>query len=67
MGTWTYKVEGMSCEHCVNAITSEVTAVAGVMAVGVDLAAGTVTVAGDGPDDGAIRAAIDEAGYAVVG
>jgi copper chaperone len=67
MGTWTYKVEGMSCEHCVNAITSEVTAVAGVMAVGVDLAAGTVTVAGDGADDGAIRAAIDEAGYAVVG
>jgi copper chaperone len=67
MGTWIYKVEGMSCEHCVNAITSEVTAVAGVMAVGVDLAAGTVTVAGDGADDGAIRAAIDEAGYAVVG
>jgi copper chaperone CopZ len=33
----------------------------------VDLATGTVTVTSDGADDGAIRAAIDEAGYAVVG
>ena len=67
MSTRTYTVEGMSCQHCVNAITSEVTSVAGVSAVTVDLAAGTVTVAGNGADDGAVRAAIGEAGYAVVG
>jgi copper chaperone CopZ len=67
MSTLTYMVEGMSCEHCVNAITSEVTGVAGVSSVTVDLATGTVTVTGDGADDGAVRAAIDEAGYAVVG
>ncbi len=62
-----YTVEGMSCQHCVNAVTSELTGVAGVTAVTVDLAAGTVTVAGDSTDDGALRAAIDEAGYVVVG
>lgn len=67
MSTRTYTVEGMSCQHCVNAITGEVTSVAGVTAVDVDLAAGTVTVAGGSADDGAVRDAIDEAGYTVVG
>lgn len=57
----------MSCQHCVNAITGEVTSVACVTAVDVDLAAGTVTVAGASADDGAVRDAIDEAGYTVVG
>ena len=57
-------VEGMSCEHCVAAVTTEVGAVAGVDAVTVDLEAGTVTVAGGELAD--ITAAIDEAGYDVV-
>jgi copper chaperone CopZ len=61
----TYAVEGMSCGHCVTAITGEVTKVAGVSDVAVDLAAGTVTVSGEA-DDAAVRAAIDEAGYTVV-
>jgi copper chaperone CopZ len=62
--TATYAVAGMSCRHCVDAITREVSGVPGVTGVEVDLGAGTVTVSGT-PDDAAVRAAIDEAGYAV--
>jgi copper chaperone len=58
-----YSVPGVSCEHCRAAISSEVSKVAGVKAVDVDLDAKRVTVAGAELDDGAIRAAIDEAGY----
>ena len=60
-----YSVPGMSCGHCVNAITAEVTQVPGVDGVDIDLEAKTVTVHGDA-NDGAVRAAIDEAGYEVV-
>ncbi|HVQ94129.1 MAG TPA: cation transporter [Mycobacteriales bacterium] len=63
----TYTVEGMTCEHCVHAVTGEVSKVPGVTGVTVDLAARTVTVTGDAVDDTAINAAVDEAGYAVVG
>jgi copper chaperone CopZ len=55
----------MSCGHCVNAITAEVTQVAGVEGVDIDLETKTVSVRGDA-DDGAVRAAIDEAGYEIV-
>lgn len=51
----------MSCQHCIDAITTEVTKVDGVSAVGIDLDTKTVTVSGGDPD--AIVAAIDEAGY----
>ncbi|HMA46193.1 MAG TPA: cation transporter [Frankiaceae bacterium] len=67
MGRRTYTVEGMSCDHCVHAITGEVAKVAGVGDVAVDLEAKTVTVTGEPVDDDAVRAAIDEAGYTVVG
>ena len=33
----TYRVDGMSCEHCRTAVTGEVSQVAGVRAVDVDL------------------------------
>jgi len=60
----TYAVEGMSCEHCVNAVTNEVKGVAGVTGVAVDLADGSVRVTStEALDDAAIAAAIDEAGY----
>jgi copper ion binding protein len=65
MSTRTYSVDGMSCGHCVAAVTSEVTKVSGVAGVDVDLAAKTVTVTGEPIDDAAIRDAIDEAGYTV--
>jgi copper chaperone CopZ len=61
-----YTVAGMTCEHCVSAISSEVSGVAGVEAVDVDLARGQVTVTGDGYTDDEIRAAVDEAGYELV-
>jgi copper ion binding protein len=59
----TYIVNGMSCEHCVNAVRTEVGAVAGVTGVDVDLETKRVVVSGDGVDDDAVRAAIVEAGY----
>jgi copper chaperone len=68
MATTTYTVKGMTCGHCVQAVSTEVGRVAGVSAVQVDLAAGAVTVTSEGPaDEQAVRAAVDEAGYEVVG
>ena len=67
MTTRTFNVEGMSCDHCVHAITGEVSKVTGVSSVDVDLDQKTVTVNGDQFGDDAVRAAIDEAGYTVVG
>lgn len=62
--TATYAVSGMSCQHCVDAVTTEVTKLAGVRSVDVDLAAGTVAVTSEAPLDlEVVRAAIDEAGY----
>lgn len=67
MTTATYTVEGMSCQHCVDSITGEVGKVPGVRGVVVDLTGKTVTVSAEPVDDAAVRAAIDEAGYDVVG
>jgi copper chaperone CopZ len=64
--TTTYLVNGMSCQHCVNAVTGELTGLAGVSAVTVDLVPdGTslLTVTSDGPlAEDAVRAAVEEAG-----
>jgi copper ion binding protein len=65
MPTTTYAVPGISCGHCVAAITGEVTRVPGVTAVDVDLEGKVVTVTGDGVSDAAVRDAIDDAGYDV--
>lgn len=65
MSTITYSVPDVSCGHCRSAITSEVSTVAGVESVEVDLDAKTVTVTGEPLDEQAIIAAIDEAGYEV--
>jgi copper chaperone CopZ len=62
--TSTYTVSGMTCSHCVQAVTGEVSALPGVTDVQIDLASGAVTVTSDAPlaeDD--VRAAVDEAGY----
>ena len=63
MSTITYAVKGMTCSHCVQSVTAEVCAVAGVTDVAVDLHAKTVSVTGAHLDDQAIRAAIEEAGF----
>jgi copper ion binding protein len=66
--TATYQVSGMTCGHCVQAVTHEVGALPGVDTVDVDLAAGAVTVTSQQPlDPEAVRAAVDEAGYQLLG
>ena len=62
--TREFIVEGMTCEHCVRSVTEEVSEVAGVTGVDVELASGRLTVAGY-PSDEAVRDAVAEAGYAV--
>ncbi len=67
MSSTTYTVTGMTCGHCVASVTEEVSEVAGVTGVEVDLGSGAVTVTSDQPvDDAAVRAAVEEAGYQVV-
>ena len=63
MSTITYTVPDMTCGHCKKAVTEELTKVEGVASVDVDLDTKLVVVQGDGLDDAALRAAIDEAGY----
>lgn len=58
------EVRGMSCGHCVSAITSAVSALPGVAGVEVDLGAGTVSVSG-APDPTQVTEAIEDAGYDV--
>ena len=66
MTTVTYQVTGMTCDHCVRAVTTELVLLEGVRSVDVDLAQGAVTVTSDGPlDREEVREAIDEAGYAL--
>ena len=63
----TYTVSGMTCSHCVAAVTEEVGRLHGVNVVDIDLHAGgvsRVTVTSDAPlaaDE--VREAVDEAGY----
>jgi copper chaperone CopZ len=64
MTSTTYIVTGMTCGHCADAVTREVSAVPGVASVDVTVDTGTVVVHGDQISDDAVRAAIDEAGYA---
>jgi copper chaperone len=68
--TEQYLVEGMTCSHCVASVTEEVSAIAGVASVSIDLLVGgasTVVVVSDhalAPDD--VRDAVTEAGYSLV-
>jgi copper chaperone len=61
--TATYTVPGMTCGHCEASVKEELSAVAGVESVDVDLKTKLVTVSGSSLDDAVLRAAIDEAGY----
>ena len=63
--TVTYRVPGMTCEHCRAAVSEEVSAVTGVDIVAVDLDSKLVRISGETLDDVALRAAIDEAGHEV--
>ncbi|MDY6998550.1 MAG: heavy-metal-associated domain-containing protein [Actinomycetota bacterium] len=66
MSTTTVTVAGMSCDGCASAVRAELTTIPGVVDVDVDLSDGTVTIGSDEPvDDATIRAAVEEAGYAI--
>src|SRR5690348_8554894 len=66
MTSVTYQVTGLTCEHCVRAVTGELASLASVTAVTVDLVPGgrsAVTVTCDAPlTAAAVAAALDEAG-----
>ena len=64
-GTAVYSVPAVHCAHCERALREEVSGVPGVSAVEVDLARKLVTVVSEPLDDGAVRAAIEAAGYEV--
>ena len=64
--TTIFTVTGMTCAHCVAAVTEEVSKIDHVHHVDVDLATGAVTVESEGPIDPIqFAAAVDEAGYEV--
>jgi copper chaperone len=64
MSSQTFTVTGMTCEHCVHAVTAEFSSLPGVTAVAVDLATGAVTVCSERTINSAEAAiAADEAGY----
>ena len=66
MATSTYTVTGMTCDHCVSAVTQELSDITGVTKVSIELASGQVTVESDAAvDQAAVAAAMDEAGYAL--
>jgi copper chaperone CopZ len=66
VSTQTFPVTGMTCGHCVSAVTSELKEIPGVTHVAVDLVAGgtsSVTVDSEQPlEDAQVAAALDEAG-----
>jgi copper chaperone CopZ len=61
-----YTISGMTCAHCVLSVREEVSEVAGVQDVEVDLASGRLTVTGESISDEAVKAAVADAGYEVV-
>lgn len=66
MSTRTFIVEGMTCEHCVASVTEELSEIAGVTDVQVELDSGEVTVTAEQEiSREAADAAVTEAGYRI--
>ncbi|MER5944958.1 heavy-metal-associated domain-containing protein [Streptomyces sp. NPDC001904] len=66
--TAVYEVKGMTCGHCEGAVSGELSELDGVASVTAAAATGRVTVVSAAPlDEEAVRAAVDEAGYELVG
>lgn len=61
--TITLNVEGMTCDHCVHAVTTALQEVTGVEKASVELEAKRAVVEGDGLDAAQLIAAIEEEGY----
>jgi copper ion binding protein len=68
MAESTFTVTGMTCGHCVASVTEEVTKIEGVTGVDVDLPTGAVKVTSAAPvAEADVKAAVEEAGYALAG
>ncbi|WP_328677759.1 heavy-metal-associated domain-containing protein [Streptomyces sp. NBC_00322] len=66
--TTVYQVTGMTCGHCEGAVTAEISELPGVTSVKAVAGTGRVTVVSDAPlAETAVREAVDEAGYELVG
>ena len=66
--TTVYQVTGMTCGHCEGSVSGEISGLAGVTSVKAVASTGEVTVVSAAPlDEEAVRAAVDEAGYELVG
>jgi copper chaperone CopZ len=66
--TTVYKVSGMSCGHCEGAVSGEISEIPGVSSVKAVASSGEVTVVSAAAlDEEAVRAAVDEAGFELVG
>lgn len=66
--TTVYEVKGMTCGHCEGAVSEEISGIEGVSSVKAEASTGRVTVASSAPlTEDAVRAAVDEAGYELVG
>ncbi|MFI8435739.1 heavy-metal-associated domain-containing protein [Streptomyces sp. NPDC079020] len=66
--TAVYEVKGMTCGHCEGAISEEISGIEGVTSVKAVASTGRVTVVSQAPlAEDAVRAAVDEAGYELVG
>lgn len=66
MASSTWLVTGMTCGHCVQAVTSEISVIEGVESVDVDLASGRVQIQAEPtPSRLQVAEAVDEAGYAL--
>ncbi len=63
MTTKVYRVDGMTCAHCVNAVSEEIAKIEGIDTFDVNLDTKLVTVAGPDVNDEEVVLAIDEAGY----
>lgn len=65
--TSEFRVQGMTCDHCVRAVEAAVAAVPGVTRVAAELPTGRLVVdAGEPVDPAAVAAAVEEAGYVMV-
>lgn len=61
-----YVVDGMTCNHCAASVSEEISEIAGVTEVRVDVASGKVVVVSDhAVDDAAVASAVVEAGYRI--
>ncbi len=71
MTTAVYQVQGMTCDHCVRAVTEELSSLTGVTGISIDLNVGALSAvhvtSSTALDEAEVRAAVAEAGYELVG